>query len=312
MKISIIVPVYNVEKYVLECLNSISGLSLDYEIIVVNDGSKDSSLEIINQFVSSFNGSIKVISKSNGGLSSARNTGIFNASGDYLFFLDSDDYIVKKQFEAFAEDVIKDNVDIGFADYCYLRNGKIEANREAAYRKVIAAKDNLIRDGISYAELFFDKRHNFFNVEACFILIKRDLLLKNNILFKEGIYHEDTLFTLSCLVVARRVNFYNNTFYVYRMRDDSIMHTSNYKVIEKKFQDKGIIAQELYLLKNRKRISAVFLDSLIVELLLVSFMHFKKKNEFTKEVLNGCKKLTIKSIVRVLLYKILSIKYAKS
>lgn len=312
MKISIIVPVYNVEKYVLECLNSISGLSLDYEIIVVNDGSKDGSLEVVNQFVSSFNGSIKVISKSNGGLSSARNIGILNANGDYLFFLDSDDYIVKKQFESFADDVIKDNVDIGFADYCYLRDGKIEANREAAYRKVIASKDNLIRDGISYAECFFDKRHNFFNVEACFLLIRRDLLLKNNILFREGIYHEDTLFTLSCLTVAQRVNFYNKTFYVYRMRDDSIMHTSNPRVIEQKFRDKGLIAQELYLLKNKRRISAMFLDSLIVELLLVSFMHFKRKNEFAKEVINRCKKLTIKSIIRVLIYRILSIKYVKS
>ena len=98
-KISIIVPVYNTEKYLSKCLNSlIKQTYKDIEIIVVNDGSKDKSLEIAKKFAKQDN-RIKVFNKENGGLSSARNFGIEKASGEYIGFVDSDDYIKENMFE---------------------------------------------------------------------------------------------------------------------------------------------------------------------------------------------------------------------
>lgn len=310
MKVSIIVPVYNVEDYVTECLESISNLDVEYEIIIVNDGSKDNSLEKVNEFAHTFKGDIKVINKDNGGLSSARNTGIDNAIGDYLFFLDSDDYIDKSSFELFLKDVINDGVDIGFADYKYLRAGIIDTENEAAYRKIIAKKSNGIVDGLTYGDRYFDSIHNFINVEACFLLIRKSFLDDNRIKFKQGIYHEDTLFTISCLVFAKKVKYYNYPFYIYRMRNDSIMHTPNPQIIEKKYQDKKDIALELFGMKEQNNLSARFIDTLIVEMFLVSVMHFKIKSKDANLIISKCKNLTLKSRVRVALYKILSLRYA--
>lgn len=312
MKVSIIVPVYNVEDYVLECLNSIKNLSIDYEIIVVNDGSKDNSLANVNEFASSYKGELKIINKENGGLSSARNAGIEHAKGDYLFFLDSDDYVNKQLFEKFVNDAVSDNVDIGFADYAYLRKGKIAPNTEAAYRKKIATINNNVISGLTYGDRFFDAVHNFFNVEACFLLVKKSLLFDNSIEFKRGIYHEDTLFTITCLVCAKSARYYDYPFYIYRMREDSIMHTPNPKVVEKKYQDKCTIALELFTLCRRKNISARFIDTLIVDLLLVSVMHFKKIIPEVPQVLSFCRRITLKTRIRIVLYKILSLGYAKS
>lgn len=309
MKVSIIVPVYNVEEYVTQCLESINNMSINYEIIIVNDGSTDNSLEKVNEFANIYNGDIKVVNKKNEGLSSARNVGIQNANGDYLFFLDSDDYIDKLMFESFVKDVIRDDADMGFANYKYLRNGKIEANTEAAYRKNVTERFNHLADGLTYGDRFFDKVHNFINTEACFLLIKKSLLIDNRIKFKQNIYHEDTLFTITCLIVARKVRYYDYPFYIYRMRDDSIMHTPNPEIIEKKFRDKGIIALELFELKEKRHISLTFIDTMIVDLLLISVMHFKTKSSDVRRIISGCKKLSIKSRVRVALYKVLSLSY---
>lgn len=309
MKVSIIIPVYNVEKYITECLNSVIDIDINYEIIIINDGSKDNSLEKINEFTNQYKGEFKVLNKQNGGLSSARNTGIQIASGDYLFFLDSDDFINKQFFVSFIKDVINDGAEIGFGNYKYLRNEKIEANTEAAYRKKIAKRGNRLIDGLTFGNRFFDKANNFLNTEACFLLIKKSLIVDNNIEFKQNVYHEDTLFTITCLTVAKKVKYYDYPFYIYRVRDDSIMNNSNHNTNEKKMKDKGIIAMELFKLKEKKHISLTFIDSLIVDLLLVSAMHFKSKSPDIYRIISGCKKLSLKSRVRVALYKILSLGY---
>lgn len=307
MKISIIVPVYNVEKYISKCLNSIKNLDIDYEVIIVNDGSTDNSLEIVNEFASKYDGEIKIITKENVGLSSARNIGILNATGSYLFFLDSDDYIDKLLFESFVKEVISDNVDIGFGNYQYLIDGKLKPNSEAVYRKKISKKENGLVNGLTYGNRYFDKAHNFINTEACFLLIKKVFLTDNNIVFKEGIYHEDTLFTLTCLIVAQKVRYYDSPFYIYRKRDDSIINTRDPKIIEKKIRDKLIIAQELFALKEKHQISLTFIDSLIIELLLTSVMHFKTKSADARQIISGCRRLTIKSKIRVFIYRALSL-----
>ncbi len=310
MKISIIVPVYNVEEYIIECLNSIKNLSINYEIIIINDGSTDNSLGKISEFAINYIGNLKIINKTNGGLSSARNVGIQEASGNYILFLDSDDYIDKQMFEPFAKEVFNDDAEIGFGDYRYLIDGKIKNSSEAEYRKNISKKNNGLADGLTYGNRYFDKKHNFINTEACFLLIKKAFLTNNNIRFKEGIYHEDTLFTITCLMMARKVKFYDYPFYIYRRRENSIIHTPNPHIIEKKFRDKKIIAFELFELKEKYNISLTFIDSLIVDFLLVSVMHFKIKSVDVQQIISGCKQLSIKSKIRVFIYKVLSLMYS--
>lgn len=309
MKISIIIPVYNLEEYISECLNSINDLNVQNEIIIINDGSTDNSLKIINEFVSNYNGTIKVLNQENGGLSSARNIGIQNATGDYLFFLDGDDYINPKIFEQFVLDTVRDGVEIGFANYTYFRNGKIEKNTEAEYRRKIAEKTNDIIDGLTFGERYFNRTHNFINCEACFLLIKRDFLNKNSIQFKQGIYHEDTLFTINCLIKAVKVKYYDYPFYIYRKRVGSIMHITNPQKIQKKFKDKGIIALEIYKIKEEEHLSYTFIDTIIVDLLLVAAMHFKTKSKIISNIISTCNKLTLKTRIRVAMYKILSLGY---
>ena len=108
-KISVIVPVYNTEKYIERCLDSILAQNFDdYEIIVVNDGSSDSSSKIIRKYESNYSDKIKYFEKENGGLSDARNYGIKKATGDYVCFVDSDDYIDSKLFESLEKYILQE------------------------------------------------------------------------------------------------------------------------------------------------------------------------------------------------------------
>ena len=119
-KISIIVPVYNVEKYIERCLKSLVNQTLqDIEIIIVNDGSQDKSEEIIEKYVKENHNKIKYYEKSNGGLSSARNYGIEYATGEYIAFLDSDDYVETNMYEEMYNLAKKENADMVECDYIW-------------------------------------------------------------------------------------------------------------------------------------------------------------------------------------------------
>ena len=118
LKLSIIVPVYNVEKYLEKCLNSLCNLEIENEIIIVNDGTKDNSLEIAKNFKKeNEKENIIIISQENKGLSEARNTGLRLAQGEYISFIDSDDFVDKKAYEMLIKEVISDKVEIGIGRY---------------------------------------------------------------------------------------------------------------------------------------------------------------------------------------------------
>ena len=112
LKLSIIIPVYNVEKYLEKCLNSLCGLKIENEIIIINDGTKDSSLEIAEKFKKNHkNENILIISQENQGLSEARNNGMKIAKGEYISFIDSDDFVDTGNYEKFVNDFVKKNSD---------------------------------------------------------------------------------------------------------------------------------------------------------------------------------------------------------
>ena len=120
MDLSIIVPIYNVEEYLAECLKSLYKISnLRYEVILVNDGSKDNSYQIMEEFKRLYPKQTVIVNKENGGLSSARNAGLKIAKGKYISFIDSDDFIDTDEFEKFVIEGIKSRVDIAVGNMRY-------------------------------------------------------------------------------------------------------------------------------------------------------------------------------------------------
>lgn len=232
--LSIVVPVYNVENYIKQCIQSLVLQTLNnIEIIVVNDETEDKSIEIVKQFNDS---RIKIINKKNGGLSSARNAGIKVATGKYIAFVDSDDFI---DFISAYEEIIdiaeEFNSDIVVGNACkyYESEKKIPMDTQKDIVKkifevnVISGEKYLI-ESVNNKRIFAPVWLNIYRTE---------LILQNNLYFKEGILHEDELFSPQIFLKANKVTFYNKDFYNYRQREGSIMYSlqNKYKRVKDTF-----------------------------------------------------------------------------
>ncbi|EOU2099613.1 glycosyltransferase, partial [Clostridium perfringens] len=221
MKISVIVPVYNVEEYISKCIDSILNQTINeqFEIIVVNDGSTDNSMNILNIYKDK----IKIVNKSNGGLSSARNAGLEIAKGEYIIFVDSDDWLEEDFLESLYNFIKKDDLDVVFSGYkVYRENGNITKVKCVYSEDIILNKDKAI-------EKLLSKRT--FRAEVWDDIYNREFLMKNKLFFTEGIINEDEDFTLRVLINSKKVGYLNYNGYIYRQRDGSITKTINYKKI---------------------------------------------------------------------------------
>lgn len=218
MFFSLIIPVYNVELYLRQCLDSVLNQNFDnYEVICINDGSTDGSGAILDEY-SKKNDSIKVISQKNKGLSAARNAGIKAAKGDYVFFLDSDDWIEKDTLKILSESISNEDV-ICFNGRRYFEDGTEEEPDKGI------TEDNL--SGWDYYNKYALVPSKFHFVCVVLRLYKREFLLNINLLFEEGIYHEDNLFTPIACYYASKVKVIPDILYVYRIRGGSITQTQN-------------------------------------------------------------------------------------
>lgn len=201
--VSIIVPVYNVEKYVLKCLKSLAGQTYkNIEVVVIDDGSTDGSGLICDDFKDK---RFKVFHKKNGGLSSARNLGIKKAKGNILAFVDSDDF-VKKDFIEKMLNCMVGNIDIVVCGY----------NDERPKEEVLSGREATIR--------LLTEQENI-DLITCNKLYRKSLFLDNNIWFPEGKKHEDTLTTYKLLSRSEKVQYILDSLYEYVVRDGSIMHS---------------------------------------------------------------------------------------
>lgn len=211
MKLSIIIPVYNVEQYIEKCLRSCLEQDIphtDYEIIIVNDGSLDGSLDIAKSIAATTT-NITIISQKNGGLSAARNKGFSFAKGEYVWFVDSDDWIEKNCLGKLTE--LMDCVDfiaIGFK--------KIWNDRQECYNTKKA------ENGKSFLSKGAQQ-------PAPFYIMRREFLRENNLMFMQGVFHEDMEFTPRMVYLANRINTTNYCVYNYLQREKSIMTTPNPK-----------------------------------------------------------------------------------
>jgi len=217
IELSIVVPIYNVELYLEECLDSIYDIkNIKKEVILVNDGSTDNSLKIAKKYKDKYPNITKVINKKNGGLSSARNAGIEVATGEYISFIDSDDFIDSKNYEKFFKEGRSNNLDIIVGTPIKYIDGKLNKFfRDNSLEKLG------ITDGVRFLEESI--KSNCYRMEVWDDIYRLDLLKKNRILFFEKLIHEDELFTPLVFLKAKRVKLIDINFYYYRQRPGSIM-----------------------------------------------------------------------------------------
>ena len=296
MQLSIIVPVYNVQEYLSECLESLVALDIDkYEIIVIDDGSTDNSKEVMEFYEKKYSNLINIYFQKNSGLSATRNRGINLAKGDYVVFIDSDDYIFKNQFQNIWNEVEIYKSDVCVGNLARITDGVITNDLPPSRisNKLIQRKNI---DGNEYMSLSYDYVTNDFKVEAVTKFYKKSFLIDNNLYFREGILHEDTLFFMRTMLEAKTVSYFNEVFYGYRMRSGSIMHSIN----KKNYISVWKIALELYdLLHMVSKEAMIPYCSMIVNLIyeaskLDGVVEYGK----TKGILNDMKRLTIKATIK--------------
>ena len=220
--VSIIIPVYNVEQYLRECLDSVVNQTLsEIEIICINDGSTDASPEILNEYASK-DSRIKIISQQNSGLSKARNAALEIASGEYVTFLDSDDYFSLDALEKLYEKASSEQLDLLLFCAQAFCDNNISTSQGYEYT---LCPDTLTRTvpGIEFFVKSIDSNNHIGT--ATQKLYKTDFLKKNNFKFIDGIFHEDEPFYYETILEAHRVCKIPNHFYFRRYRSDSIMTT---------------------------------------------------------------------------------------
>jgi glycosyltransferase involved in cell wall biosynthesis len=280
-KISFIVPVFNTEKYLPKCLESILKQDINrMEIIVVDDGSSDHSYKIIESYKNKHS-NIQIINKKNGGLSSARNDGLKAAKGEFIAFVDSDDWIVEYSYRELYLAAYENNIDILAFDALKIFPDGVTIS----YRRD-SNLENKIFNGFDF--LNNSIRFNTLNVSACFHLFKRELLLKNNIFFIEGVLHEDWIFTPVAYAFSEKILYLNKYCYYYRQHSGTITSDITKKHLSDLFIvfDKFISLPELTNKPNKKMINyygLVLLQTIInksvAEKKLVNFV----KNEFSSK-----------------------------
>ena len=229
-KISVIVPVYNTEKYVEKCLKSIAEQKMnDLEIIIVNDGSTDNSEIIIKQWIEKNKENIKIkyLNKKNGGLSETRNFALPYATGKYISFIDSDDYIDSNLY-SHLEQFMDDNVDlIKFKMQTVDKDGNILEKLDGPVFEKCTGEEG-------YEKLCTNDR---FLDPACIYLYRTEFYKSNNFKYKVGAYHED--FGLTSLIILKAKSFVstNEYGYYYLQSDNSITRNQNYDKEIKKAKD---------------------------------------------------------------------------
>ncbi len=221
--ISVIIPVYNVEKYLKECLDSVLNQSLNnIEIICVNDGSTDTSCDILQEYCIKHE-NIKVINQKNMGLSIARNEGLKIATGKYVYFVDSDDVLKEGALERIWDVCEQNELDVvyfSFENFCDSDYLKEKYSKHFVGKKRTSALEQVVN---GYEMLDFFCKNNQYYVNVWLQVLNRQFILDNNISFYDGLIYEDNLYTFEVLMKAKRTYCIDDILYLKRIREDSII-----------------------------------------------------------------------------------------
>lgn len=285
-KVSIIIPVYNAEKYISRCIESVLEQSYkNIEIILVNDGSKDNSLNILKKF-DSISEKIVVIDKKNSGVSETRNKGIETASGDFILFLDADDYLDKNYVENLLKTIKKNNADLIITGFKEIKEDKIEC--KSLYKNKINDSDSI---DITYPK----KIHDYVSTiefNPCWkMMISSKLIGEYQIKFDNSIkYGEDMLFSFKCYINSKKTIYYLNYGYNYYINNCSAMNKKNLTSLKKYYSDNiktfDIISDSIIL--NKEDYNALIYKTLQVFKGITGKLieYCDNYNEFKKEYKN--------------------------
>lgn len=224
-KVSVIVPVYNTEKYLKRCMDALVHQTLeDIEIIAVNDGSTDSSIEILKKYESEFPTKVRVITKKNGGQATARNLGIREATGEFIGFADSDDYVDTTMFEKMYQLAKERN-----ADYVECHFYFLQESADGSVKKLPAR--GRVREYSSQKDMFLDPQVSPWNK-----LYKREILLEEGREFPEGLIYEDTAFYIKSIVGIKKSAYLDEHLVYYFLRENSTMNANKSKRVANIFE----------------------------------------------------------------------------
>lgn len=208
-KISIIVPIYNVEKYLRECIDSIINQTyINLEIILINDGSTDTSLKICEEYAKK-NNKIKLITKKNGGAGDARNVGLDYATGDYIMFVDSDDFLPNDCCEILYNAIKDTEYEFITANYAFTNYDGIPWKKPMFSEK----NENTILEIDDYKKSYY-----LVNSSVCNKIFKKEFIDKNNLKFEVGLLAEDAVFTTLAFLKTKKTYYVKNVVYYYRQR----------------------------------------------------------------------------------------------
>ena len=282
IKYSFIVPVYNTEKYLKKCLDSLVNQTYkNFEIIVVNDGSTDKSSNIISKYQKKYK-NIIVIDKENEGLSMARNRGVQKSSGKYIIFVDSDDYVSNKLLE---------EVDKKIDDSDILRFQI--ATEDEEYTKINEYHEEGFESMRGYDAFKYLSSYHFVEPAWCYV-IRKNYYIENKFSFKRGVYHEDFGLIPYVIYKARKVKSIDYIGYHYVQRNGSIMNNNDYKKTVKKafdmleqYKTMRLFAKNI----NRKNNLDDYFLSYISNSVIVKARELKKDEK--KVYINELKKLNV-------------------
>ena len=237
IKLSIIIPVYNVEKYIGRCIESCLKQDLprdEYEILIVNDGSSDDSMNVVRQYARQYD-NIRILEQNNAGPSVARNKGIQAAKGEYVWFIDSDDDICENVLKALKNFAVDYNLDVLCFAINVIKNGRLTCTHPNQ-----SDKSQRLFAGIEFVTVVA------MPPSACVKKKKKEFLMTNSLFFIVGISHEDYEFTSRVYCLAERIAYLNVPAYNYWVREGSRQTSTLSEVLAKKAKDWLVICDSLY------------------------------------------------------------------
>lgn len=206
-KVSVIIPVYNVENYLRKCLNSLVNQTLkDIEIIVVNDGTLDNSQEIIDEYVKKYPKKVVSVIQENGGQGTARNTGLLHAKGEYIGYVDSDDYVEENMYEELYKKAKEEDSDIVICG-----NNVVKENYE------FLSKEEVDKEFLLGKMAVWNK------------IYKKNIIVDNKIQFRSKVWYEDLDFTMKVYFSSKKISYVDKPLYNYLLREGSTMNNNNIK-----------------------------------------------------------------------------------
>lgn len=303
IKVSVIVPIYNVEKYLHQCVDSLLNQTLkDIEIILVDDGSPDSCPQICEDYKRK-DSRVKVIHKENGGLSSARNAGLEIATGEYIAFLDSDDYVAPEMMEKRYNISKEKDLDACYCDYNFDYDGKVWSANKQKEDSFIYTKDeakNFLFDMVGPLPSYpSDVKHL---MSVWLAVYKASIIRENNIRFEsERLYpSEDLLFHIDFLSHCTRIGYLKDSMYYWRYRPGSLSRSYNssrfklYVALLNRAKEKldGYFPEKEYRLHFQRCVYAFFRSIMKYESLL------SKEPHVFKRIRNRCSHPLMESVYK--------------